>query len=157
VTQALVTTRRDKVVTPLYLGRYPTVYDLDPTKQHEAMATQITLHSSPVSDCSGRLRIALNLKGLRYETCLVSLRQKQNNDTEYLAVNPSRTVPTLTIQLSQGSDEQGPVMWTQSIAVLEFLDEAFLNTRQLLLPTNHPIHLPESVASSISWPPTYTL
>ncbi|KAM0414702.1 hypothetical protein ACHAPT_013441 [Fusarium lateritium] len=103
------------------------------------MAAQITLYSSSISDCSGRLRIALNLKGLEYETVTVSLRHKQNDDPQYLDINPSRTVPTLTIKLSQGSDQQEPVKWTQSIAALEFLDEAFPNTRQLLPPTHRPI------------------
>lgn len=103
------------------------------------MTTQIILYSSPISDCSGRLRIALNLKGLKYDTIPVSLRHKQNDDPRYIHINPSRTVPTLAIKLSQGSDEQEPVRWTQSVAALEFLDEAFPNTRQLLPPTSHPI------------------
>lgn len=103
------------------------------------MATDIILYSSAISNCSGRLRIALNLKGLKYDIVSVNLRRKQNDDPKYLQINSSGTVPTLTIKLSQGSDEQEPVRWTQSVAALEFLDEAFPGTRQLLPPTNHPI------------------
>lgn len=103
------------------------------------MTSHIILHTSPISDCSGRLRIALNLKGLEYDTVSVNLRRKQNDDPKYLQINSSGTVPTLTIKQSQISDEQEPIRWTQSVAALEFLDEAFPSTRQLLPPTNHPI------------------
>lgn len=97
---------------------------------------QIVLYSSPISDCCARLRIALDLKGLQYQTISVSLRDHEQTREDYVSVNPARTVPTIVIR--DTAAEQTPVVLSQSIAALEYLEEAFPSTRQLLPPFSQP-------------------
>jgi maleylpyruvate isomerase len=68
------------------------------------------------SSAAYRVRIGLNLKGLAYEAIPVHLVRdggEQLKD-EYRAVNPSALVPAL---------EDGDAVITQSLAILEYLDE----------------------------------
>jgi maleylacetoacetate isomerase len=68
------------------------------------------------SSASFRVRIALNVKGLAYESVATHLRRDggQHRKAEYRAVNPQALVPTL--------DDDGAVL-TQSLAIVEYLDE----------------------------------
>lgn len=70
------------------------------------------------SSASYRLRIALGLAELEWEPVLVDLTTGAQTTPEHLAVNPQGLVPALEI------DGQ---MLTQSLAILEYLDE----TREL--------------------------
>ncbi len=72
------------------------------------------LYSYWRSTTSYRVRIALNLKGLDYETIPVDLVAGEQNDVSYAALNPIRGVPVLV--LDDGT------MLTQSMAILEYLD-----------------------------------
>ena len=72
------------------------------------------LHGFFRSGTSHRLRIALNLKGLPYETVPVDLRREQHLGDTYRALNPQGLVPTL--------EADGRVL-TQSPAILEWLEE----------------------------------
>lgn len=74
------------------------------------------LHSYWRSGTSYRTRIALNLKGLTYEQHTVDLRQRAHKTPEYLALNPQGMVPALDID--------GAIL-TQSVAILEWLEEAY--------------------------------
>ena len=47
------------------------------------------------SSAAFRVRIALNLKGLSYESAFVHLRRKDQTTPEYLAVDPHGLVPAL--------------------------------------------------------------
>ena len=67
------------------------------------------------SSAAYRVRIALNLKGLAPERAFVHLKRGAQRDETYLALNPQGLVPALAI-------DGGPVL-TQSIAILEYLDE----------------------------------
>lgn len=74
------------------------------------------LYSYFRSSASYRCRIALNLKGLKYEMAFIHLLKdggQQHSDT-YKALNPQAQVPTL--------ENDGAVL-TQSIAIMEYLDE----------------------------------
>jgi maleylpyruvate isomerase len=66
------------------------------------------------SGTSHRVRIALNLKGLAYETVPVHLLRGEQQAPAYLARNPQGLVPTL---------EDESVVLTQSLAIIEYLDE----------------------------------
>jgi maleylacetoacetate isomerase len=70
------------------------------------------------SSAAFRVRIALNLKGLPYEAVRVDLRagESQQSKPAYLAVNPQGLVPAL--------EDDGTTM-SQSLALLEYLDEAY--------------------------------
>lgn len=74
------------------------------------------LHSYWRSGTSYRTRIALNLKGLTYEQHTVDLRQRAHKTPEYLALNAQGMVPALDID--------GAIL-TQSVAILEWLEEAY--------------------------------
>ena len=77
----------------------------------------LTLHGYWRSSTSYRVRIGLNLKGLAHDQVPVDLLKKQNRDAAYLALNPHGRVPTLVT-------ETGAAL-TQSLAILEWLDEAY--------------------------------
>jgi maleylpyruvate isomerase len=61
-----------------------------------------------------RVRIALNLKGLRAERRFVHLRKGEQRDPGYLAVNPQGLIPLLVV---------GERRLSQSLAIIEYLDE----------------------------------
>lgn len=67
------------------------------------------------SSAAFRVRIALNLKGLRYEQAPIHLRKNVQTSPDYLKLNPQGLVPTLI-------DDDGTVL-TQSLAIMEYLDE----------------------------------
>lgn len=69
------------------------------------------------SSASYRLRIALNLKGLAPEQAFVHLRREEQRAPDYLALNPEGLVPALVT-------DDGQVL-TQSLAIIEWLDERF--------------------------------
>jgi maleylacetoacetate isomerase len=71
-----------------------------------------------------RVRIALNLKGLSYEAAFVHLAKGEQRKPEYASVNPQSLVPALVL-------DDGHVL-TQSLAIIEYLDETF--PRPPLLP-----------------------
>lgn len=74
----------------------------------------ITLYDYYRSSAAYRLRIALNLLGLDYDTIPVDLLKGDHKSQENLARNPQGMVPTLNIK---GQN------LTQSLAILEFLEE----------------------------------
>jgi maleylpyruvate isomerase len=72
------------------------------------------LHGYFRSSASYRVRIALNLKGLTADHLPHHLRKGEQRDPAYLAINPQGLVPTL---------DDGGTIFTQSLAIIEWLDE----------------------------------
>jgi len=70
------------------------------------------------SSAAYRVRIALHLKGIDYESRQVDLREGAQNSADYLAVNPFGLVPMLVIDGHQ---------LTQSLAILNYLDIRYPN------------------------------
>jgi len=68
------------------------------------------------SSAAFRVRIALNLKRLDYETAVIHLLRNDQTKPDYLAVNPQGLVPTL--------DDRGRTL-IQSLAIIEYLDETY--------------------------------
>lgn len=68
------------------------------------------------SSAAYRVRIALALKGLAYDPVPVHLLRDggQQNSAAFRAVNPQGMVPAL---------EDGPALLTQSLAIIEYLEE----------------------------------
>jgi maleylacetoacetate isomerase len=83
----------------------------------------LTLYTYFRSSAAYRVRIALALKGLRYEPRFVHLRRGEQRQADYLALNPQGIVPTLI--------DNGRAL-TQSLAIIEYLDE--LHPEPPLLP-----------------------
>lgn len=75
------------------------------------------MHGYFRSAASWRLRIALGLKGLAVEHVYHHLRRGEQRAPEYLRLNPQGLVPAL--ELSDGT------VLTQSLAIIEWLDEAY--------------------------------
>jgi maleylacetoacetate isomerase len=72
------------------------------------------LYSFFRSSAAFRVRIALNLKKVAYETVPIHLRRNDQSKPEYRAVNPQGLVPVL---------EEGRQRLIQSLAIIEYLDE----------------------------------
>lgn len=81
------------------------------------------------SSCSYRVRIALNIKQINYETIPVHLVNDggEQHNPEYHAVNPQELVPAL--------EANGHIL-SQSLAIIEYLDE--VNPLPALMPV-HPL------------------
>ena len=77
----------------------------------------LALHNYFRSSTSVRVRVALNLKGLDYAYIAHHLRRGEHRSDAYRAVNPQTLVPAL--ELADGS------VLTQSLAIIEYLDEVF--------------------------------
>lgn len=77
------------------------------------------LYDYPRSSAAYRMRIALNLKGLAYESVEVHLLRDggEHLKPEYRAINPQARVPSLVLDDS--------TVLIQSPAMLEYLEEAY--------------------------------
>lgn len=89
----------------------------------------ITLYDYWRSSAAWRVRIGLNLKGVAYHSEPVHLVREggEQHRPEYRAINPAGLVPTLL---------HGQRRISQSLAILEYLDETF---------PGHPHLLPEDI------------
>ena len=74
----------------------------------------VRLHGYFRSSSSFRVRIALNLKGIAYESVAYHLQRGEQRSAAMLALNPQGMVPALEID--------GKVL-TQSMGIVEYLDE----------------------------------
>lgn len=90
------------------------------------------------STTSYRVRIALNLKGISYESVPVDLVAGVQRSEDYTALNPVAGVPTLVL-------DDGVVL-TQSMAILDWLDSTV--PRPALLP-NDPVAAAQARAAAL--------
>jgi maleylpyruvate isomerase len=78
------------------------------------------LYSFFRSSAAFRVRIALNLKSVDYETVVVQLPKDEHRERAFLDTNPQATVPVL--------DDDGTILW-QSLAIIEYLDSRYPEPR----------------------------
>ena len=95
------------------------------------------------SSAAYRVRIALKLKGIDYESRQIDLREGEQRSDEYRAINPQGLVPMLKVDGHRIA---------QSLAIIVYLDMRYPN--QPLLPASadarsHVISLSETVACDI--------
>jgi maleylacetoacetate isomerase len=79
--------------------------------------TTLKLYSYFRSSAAFRTRIALNLKGIAYETVSIHLTRGggEQHKPEFQAVNPQKRVPALALDTGE--------LLLQSLAIIEYLDE----------------------------------
>jgi glutathione S-transferase len=79
------------------------------------------------SSAAYRVRIAMHLKGLEFESIPVHLVKDggEQHKTTYTEINPTHLVPTLV---------DGDVILHQSIAIIEYLDEKYPQADICLVP-----------------------
>ena len=77
----------------------------------------LTLYSYFRSSAAYRVRIALNLKGIKHDYCFVNLikEHSEQHTPAYREINPQELVPAV-------QTERGDVL-TQSLAIIEYLEE----------------------------------
>ncbi|HEX8938370.1 MAG TPA: maleylacetoacetate isomerase [Sphingomicrobium sp.] len=74
------------------------------------------LYEAPRSSAAYRARIALNLKGIDYESRPINLIEGEQRSDEYRELNPQGLVPMLDIDGHR---------LTQSLAIIVYLDQSF--------------------------------
>lgn len=95
---------------------------------------KFTLYGYFRSSASARVRTVMALHEIPYTNHQVHLLRGEQRSKEYLAVNPSGTVPTLSITEADGSQ------WSvaQCVSIMEYLDEEYGGQSKVgyLLPRN---------------------
>ena len=90
------------------------------------------LHNFFRSGTSHRLRIALNLKGLAYDYVAVDLRKNEHQGASFKSLNPQGLVPALV---------DGDLVLTQSVAIIEWLEERYPTPALLPADLNDRAHV----------------
>lgn len=75
------------------------------------------------SQAGYRVRVALNLKGIAFHETSIDLDKGEQNTESFRMINPQRALPALV------EDGQAPI--TQSLAILEYLEERYPEPRLL--------------------------
>ncbi len=101
------------------------------------------LYSFFRSSAAYRVRIALNVKGLAYDYVAKHLRRDggEQRKPEYRAIQPQGLVPAL---------EDGAAVIAQSLAIIEYLEEAYPQTPRLLPPGAADRAIVRAIAQAIA-------
>ena len=78
--------------------------------------TDLVLYHADLSPCAHKVRLALEERGVPFESRQINLMAKENLGPEYLAINPKGLVPALL---------HGENVVTESTVILEYLEECF--------------------------------
>ncbi|KAI1878279.1 uncharacterized protein JN550_000461 [Neoarthrinium moseri] len=97
--------------------------------------TRLTLYSYFRSSCSARVRTAACLKGIKLHYEYVNLLKGEQSADVYTRLNPAGTVPTLVVESPDGSN----FLIRQSVAILEFFEDAFPGNTPLLPSAGQPL------------------
>jgi maleylacetoacetate isomerase len=98
-----------------------------------ASKTTYHLYTYFASSCAARIRIALNLKDIPVVSHYVNMGSDDHESDSYRSLNPSASIPTLVVKRSQGPNtELSSLTITQSVVILEYLEEVFPDQYPLL-------------------------
>ncbi len=78
--------------------------------------SEVLLYDYWRSSAAYRVRIVLNLKGVRYRSVPIDLSQGVQAGADYMALNPQGLVPALAID---------GLLLTQSLAIIDYLDAKY--------------------------------
>ena len=78
----------------------------------------LELYHNTMSSCAQKVRVALAEKGLEWKSHHLNLRAGEQQEPEYLKLNPKGVVPTLI---------DGNLVICESNVILEYLDDAYPN------------------------------
>jgi maleylacetoacetate isomerase len=87
-------------------------------------SNRFTLYSYWRTSATYRVRVALNLKGVAATEVNINLDAGEQRSEAFLKINPLGAIPAL-IDHDSGHASQPNQPLTQSLAILEFLDEAY--------------------------------
>ncbi|KAH8803147.1 thioredoxin-like protein [Xylogone sp. PMI_703] len=102
------------------------------------MASQTSVPSEPSSlhlydykgsPCTARVRKACALKGITLRTTIIDLFSAEQDTSEFRSLNPNGLVPVLVASYPDGRPD---LIITQSVSILEFLEESYVGRRRLL-------------------------
>ncbi|EER14378.1 glutathione-S-transferase theta, GST, putative, partial [Perkinsus marinus ATCC 50983] len=88
------------------------------------MSSSLKLYSYFRSSAAYRVRIALNYKGLPYETIPINLVKGEHKTPEYKKIHPAMLLPALVTT-------DGNVI-TQSLVIIDYLDRTFPDSPKLI-------------------------
>jgi len=83
------------------------------------------------SSCSARVLIAAKLKNIQLARTYIDMGKEEHKTASFKSLNPSGTLPVLVVR-----DAQGETAITQSVAILEYLEE--IGGAALLPPAGNP-------------------
>ncbi|KIW62484.1 maleylacetoacetate isomerase [Phialophora macrospora] len=97
---------------------------------------ELVLYTFFRSTSTARVRTAARLKNIQLHFRYVNVRKDEQFEEEFLSLNPNGTVPVLTVTTRGEGQQQRDSSFSikQSVAILEFFEEAFPGTRPLLPP-----------------------
>ncbi len=78
--------------------------------------SKIILYDYWQSSACYRVRIALHMKGLEFESRTIDLLENEGQQDDYIQYNPQGLIPTLVI---------GDIVLTQSLAIIDYLDSVY--------------------------------
>ncbi len=96
-------------------------YSLEPPMTDTA---RFELFSFWRTSATYRVRVAFNLKGVQPQEHNVDLDAGEQRGEAFLKINPMGAIPAL-IDRAPGQSHTAPTALTQSLAILEFLDETY--------------------------------
>ncbi|KAK5203088.1 hypothetical protein LTR47_011092 [Exophiala xenobiotica] len=126
----------------LYVIQERTLFAMYSNDASDVKVTQSTRESLDNIDFNTILRIEASLKSwdealpgylknIPLEYVYVNVRQDAHLEQAFGELNPNKTVPVLTVKTKEG---HSPIVISQSVAILEFFEEAFVHRRPLLPP-----------------------
>lgn len=104
--------------------------------------TSVTYHLYTffASSCASRIRIAFYLKDVPLVSHYIDMQNDEHESEAYRAINPSAAIPVLVVEtLNKDTNETSKFTLSQSVAILEYLEEVIPSQRPLLPPLSQPV------------------